>query len=798
MDIKELAIESADLYLQYLNDNKQDKGVQKYQINQIKRSRNSNEKHIFYLELDKAPHMNDSLQIKIKDKFLLDPSDKEKELIKPIECNKKRKMIVVSVVDRYLDVLIHANPSDLTIISDMKFLIERVRNWYNSYGDDISFPLPGLSTVPFNNSQCVTELSKEQKEAIYGILANPFTYIWGAPGTGKTQVVLSNAVLSYTKQGKKVLITAPTNSSLEQTLEGLLPVMEKAGIDYNKYVVRHGTASSNFSEKYPGVCEDTTIDSLQSRINETEIDLIFLKKHVALQQFQDIFKSLKPELVALSKEYTNHQISITHLETKKSILLDKRGESLTAKKERVKKEEFLIHKLKRSENSIFKHFNKRKTIVLKESLQDTIKTIDQLCEEIDTIDRSLDDLLDQISKVNESLQKRSANFEMGKRALLSAANTIPELYAIIDSSTIINFLNCASEIDTFLLKHTEGIIYQSNINSLDTKECEAQIFKLSETLHYYQEKKKTLSFSANRKNTDDCLVFAITVDSLLTKYKPNEDCFDHIFLDEAGYCPLIKGCTLFAFDCPVTLLGDHMQLPPVCEMPKKVIMQENNWPVFLWATSAIYAEYAIEDDVKNLYQSLYFNHNVPHKTIEMKQYKLLTTYRFSDSLATLLNDYHIYSKGFRGLPNATTKLYFIDAKRSKPQNGRTSQAEAEVIIDYVKKHKSENIGIITPYVAQKEIIKNNIKTIGFPFENVLTVHRSQSKEWDTILFSVVDTNDKWFMDSLNEKSGGKFIINTAVSRAKKKMIIVCDYNYWIGQKKQLICKLLENAEELII
>ena len=80
-------------------------------------------------------------------------------------------------------------------------------------------------------------------------------------------------------------------------------------------------------------------------------------------------------------------------------------------------------------------------------------------------------------------------------------------------------------------------------------------------------------------------------------------------------------------------------------------------------------------------------------------------------------------------------------------------------------------------------------------ESIVTVHGSQGREWDAVLFSVVDTADKFFVDSLNQKSDGKKLVNTAVSRARKRIIIVCDYSYWINQKKQLICRILEKAKK---
>ena len=79
---------------------------------------------------------------------------------------------------------------------------------------------------------------------------------------------------------------------------------------------------------------------------------------------------------------------------------------------------------------------------------------------------------------------------------------------------------------------------------------------------------------------------------------------------------------------------------------------------------------------------------------------------------------------------------------------------------------------------------------------ILTVHGSQGREWDTVILSVVDTNDKWFVDSMLPKSKGLNLINTAVSRAKNQLILVCDTDYWFNQNGQLITDLLKSGTAL--
>lgn len=60
-----------------------------------------------------------------------------------------------------------------------------------------------------------------------------------------------------------------------------------------------------------------------------------------------------------------------------------------------------------------------------------------------------------------------------------------------------------------------------------------------------------------------------------------------------------------------------------------------------------------------------------------------------------------------------------------------------------------------------------------------------------MIFSVVDTDDKWFTDSTNIQSGGLNIINTAVSRAKKQLVIQNPQSKKIYRKLIFIPKRME-------
>ena len=72
----------------------------------------------------------------------------------------------------------------------------------------------------------------------------------------------------------------------------------------------------------------------------------------------------------------------------------------------------------------------------------------------------------------------------------------------------------------------------------------------------------------------------------------------------------------------------------------------------------------------------------------------------------------------------------------------------------------------------------------------MTVHKSQGREWDTVILSVVDTTNFYFTNTNKDNTNGKQVMNTAVSRARKRLVVVCDKAVWEKQTDQLIHDLI--------
>ena len=85
-------------------------------------------------------------------------------------------------------------------------------------------------------------------------------------------------------------------------------------------------------------------------------------------------------------------------------------------------------------------------------------------------------------------------------------------------------------------------------------------------------------------------IIASTLDDYIGKFVNSKMKVDHIFLDEAGYANIIKSLTLFNHSVPITFLGDHKQLPPVCEINDFTIKTTKYNNMFLWAQSSIYID----------------------------------------------------------------------------------------------------------------------------------------------------------------------------------------------------------------
>lgn len=801
--INEIAIESSKRYYKYLTD----KSYGYVVIKVVKIEPHS--KNTYKLFLDSSLRVPESVQIRVGRTIY------EHNQISPQEYDSKKRILTISLSKEVEDLFPILNKNNVEVISDLRFLVKRVEEWYKKYGEKLTLN----RTKPFtssNLSESETALSKEQIYAITTVLSEPFSYIWGAPGTGKTRFVLSRCILNYVNKGEKLLIAAPTNNALEQTLYGLLPVLEEAGFNPSKYVLRLGTSSTEFSEAYPEICESRTTSKalsaisdstliLNNQLDEINSQIDLYPAYMEFIEFMEKWETCKatlPNLFVILKDlYIKNKDAQSSLRIYKAKLfrLESELEINDIDKAQLGKQiDKTLSLATKYKSGIRRLLFPKQYVKYNEELKTLTYTLDEKQEIANRLKNDVYATKEVIKETEKLISDYSEQSYQYHITIRKTTEFWKELSKRISELEFKDFDNIVNILNDFFNKYQSRISdgykkYECITRTIDELHEEKEI--ITSKLNELHEKSETLHKSVS-DNMHNRTILAATIDTLLNRILPDGDFKPkHIFLDEAGYCCLIKAATLTAFDCPITFLGDHMQLPPVCEMNDEEFENPINMPVFLWAQSALYIEELFSESISSVFNSYINRKQAYFNTI--KKIDLTHTYRFSNSLASILAS-KVYSDNFCGDNDHSTHMYYIHAPKISDCQRRTSPTECSAILKYLKCDDCSDIGIITPYKAQRDLLRQIIPSDMLEPENIITVHGSQGREWNTVILSVVDTADMWFTNSLITKSNGLKLINTAVSRAKKKLIIVCDYNYWQNQHKQLIGNILESCEPLDI
>ncbi len=798
-EIKELCIKSSQKYYDYLLRN--NKGLDVIKVRGIKRY--SDDQFIFRLE--KKIYDVDYIYIKFRDK------DVDFRYYKFMEYDRESDQLIVSANSKFLNILNNANKDDidnLYIISDLKYLVKRVEDWYKANGMLLKYER-NPSECSIDPKLLSSNISDEQINALNTIFSTGISYIWGAPGTGKTRNVLARALLNYIKNDCKVLVVAPTNNALEQSLYGIIDVISGENIPKDK-ILRLGTPSLEFAQKNPECCIE---QGVAKRIKELEKTIEQYKEKLEAMQAMVNYTLLKnnlipaiQELKEMYNEYDNtlERYKIVSMEQAKyEQNLKYEEESRKREEERAKREEEKEHEGESLKEKFMFFFKRRAKKEQDEDSSDTIfefssnteddkqKILNDYAEKLDKFDKDIRNITYRITEKRQSIENIVKNYSEDK---------IQQVLNDRDKTEKENLDKTLESINA--LAKEEEAPYIDKIRFLSENDTPENL------MDGYKKAQVELGMMKNNtvgNRISNARIIAATIDcyisnfafssSTTTAYETAVD-IKHVFLDEAAYCCMIKACTLFAAKCPITLLGDHMQLPPVCEMNDTTLKNaEENKEIVLWSQSAIAIETMFFDNIDTIYDA-YIN-NLPITFNYMQKADLTKTFRFGDALSGVLDRY-VYKNGFSSSGDKKTQIILYHVQCNYKDSIRNNIAEATAIANMIScnKYQIENFAILTPYKKQVSSLKKYILKPSDK-QQVLTVHASQGKEWDTVILSVVDTAKKWFTDSGNAESNGLKVINTAVSRAKKRLIIVCDANYWINEKEQLIGSLIDIADKKI-
>lgn len=366
----------------------------------------------------------------------------------------------------------------------------------------------------------------------------------------------------------------------------------------------------------------------------------------------------------------------------------------------------------------------------KEAIEELIKTNSHL-----TFQTSLQGI--QLAEVNEKLRQIGEITDEEALKLVLEDEEAFKQYLYFTSAKYIQRLKEPKNED--LLK----IIY------METSDSESREARVKEFDNYLKKPENVKKFQR---------IFPIVATTSVSAHKIGqpETYFDMVIMDEASQgniavslVPIIRGKSLM-------LVGDPQQLSPVILLDAadnaKLRRQYGVTEEYDYIQNSIYKTYLACDAVSG--EILLSHHYRCHRRIiEFNNRKY-----YNNKLVIKSRNEEPHPLVFTDIPDNTT--YYRN----------TAPREAEEILRFAVENADKRIGVITPFVNQKDYINDMLKKNEIKNVSCGTVHAFQGDEKDVILFSLALT-DKTGAGTYGWLKNNKELINVATSRAKNQLII---------------------------
>ncbi|MCI8402575.1 MAG: AAA family ATPase [Lachnospiraceae bacterium] len=368
-------------------------------------------------------------------------------------------------------------------------------------------------------------------------------------------------------------------------------------------------------------------------------------------------------------------------------------------------------------------------------LKDTEDAMDKLEE---TQDRHWNFYADLHGRQRRNLERRQG--ELGEISLEDARRLLPA-----DSRHLLDYFYYASA------------RFIKRLDREENKELKRLIF--SEEEDRVQKFDKYLSEPENMERF--LKVFPIVLTTCISAHKLGEarPCFDMTILDEASQCNVAVSLLAILRGRKLMLVGDPQQLSPVVTLnPQTNELLKKRYYVtdeYDYIGNSIYKTYLACDSVSD--ETLLSHHYRCHKKI------------------IGFNNQKYYNSKLKVESRVESEepLLYVEVRDDGTSVKNASMAEAAWIAGFAREHPDKQIGVITPFVNQKECIRELLRKENLPNVSCGTVHAFQGDEKDVILFSLAVTGHTkegtygWLKNN-------RELINVATSRAREKLVVLGD------------------------
>lgn len=549
--------------------------------------------------------------------------------------------------------------------------------------------------------------NQSQKKAIDNSLKYKLSIIEGPPGTGKTQTIL-NIIANIVMRGENVAVVSSNNSAILNVSEKL----KKGEVDFISAVLGNKTNRQSFIDNQKSMPEISHWHILKADFKKQLTKLNILQKYLSEKLFT------KEELSRLKLELSSFEIE---------------GKYFVSffENQNIKIEEWVNTEISRSDEALELWF---------------------LCDEqFNTKDNFLKRVFSWIKSVIFFWRKP---VKLVKKKLKSLdSQTLIQLFKYRFYELKIEELK--SQIG-LLEGQLEGFEFENQMKTYT--DISLSVFKNYLFDKYSKKKRKVFEFddlqSKSSEFTNEYPVVLSTTYSLKASLD-NDYKYDYLIIDEASQVDL---CTAFmALSCSrnVIVVGDLKQLPHVVDRTTGI------------NTDKIFHKYELPEFLR------YKNHSLLSSLVEVfpaaPRVLLREHYRCHPKIIEFCNKKFYGGQLIILTEEKSTDIPLLVYKTVEGNHARdrVNQRQIDVILNEIVPDQKlsltdGSVGIITPYRAQTNALKNAFSEFNVKAD---TVDKFQGQESKVVILSTVDNEISEFTDNANR-------LNVAISRAIDKLIVI--------------------------
>lgn len=666
----------------------------------------------------------------------------------------------------------------------------------------------------------VSSLDESQASVVAHALSNRFTVVTGAPGTGKTQVIL-NIIANALMKDKSVLVASKNNKAVDNVKERF------DRIDPSQFLIRFGKKEYVRSQTIPALTH------IQNRLDVLKNQPDTLSS--LLSQYRDLTSAIKDAKKKLAR-IEELKISIPQLLSDKSSIeaqIEAENRRFESDYEGITKEYSNVSHLENVNLASVSQIASQ-IIRLRNSLQSKYSGLSGIWHNLFSKKKHAETYLGHIEDLSSSIRaelrdqnltRSTDDFKNGKAIIEHSKKVISLLERICDwqralskentrHSTKISTLRTsleainrkyttqAEELEDLTKKKSELIfsirrskdalinlgpqLVSAKISEIERGQGAAQ--KISSYKSYlhdsipWKDNELPDFIRRSRAFISVCRLISVTSLSVKAGFPLVDNLFDILIIDEASQCDIASAIPLILRAKQVVIIGDPKQLRHITSVR---VEDENAIREHIGLTARPYLKYAE--------QSLwdYAADFLAHANQNSSPITLENHYRCHHDIIGYSN-HQFYGRFLERplnvktdesnmtLPQQGVVMINIHGKQES-ENVNINRIEAERAISVAKEVCSlkadVSIGIVTPFRDQADYIKSHLDDSIKANVEVNTAYGFQGDEKDVIIYSLVITDNSpqrkvnW-IDYMVPN-----LVNVAVTRARQTLYIVGNADY---------------------